>query len=90
MIAETKWAIEDQPRMLIKEPLEVECRKFYVWSVNVEAHGHMGSCPGYALLIWQGKATKHREDCIPRASRKDYGEKLGRRSQDENIQGQNR
>ena len=62
MIAETKLAIEDQPRMLIKEPLEVECRKFYVWSVNIEAHGHMGSCPGYALLIWQGKATKPRED----------------------------
>ena len=57
-------AIEDQPRMLIKELLEVECRKFYVWSVKIEAHGHMGSCPGYVLLIWQGKATKPREDVI--------------------------
>ena len=52
MIAGTKLAMEDQPRMLIKEPLEVECRKFYVWYANVEAHGHLGSCPGYALLIW--------------------------------------
>ena len=62
MIAETKLAIEDQPRMLIKEPLEVECRKFYVLYANIEAHGHMGSCPGYALLILQGKATKPRKD----------------------------
>ena len=58
MIAETKFAIEDQPRMLIKESLEVECRKLYVWSVNIDAHGHMGSCPRYALLILNGKATK--------------------------------
>ena len=50
MIAETKLA--DQPRMLIKELLEVECRKFYVWSVNIEAHGH----------TWQGKATQPRKD----------------------------
>ena len=61
MIEETKLALEDQPRMLVKEPLEVECRKFYVWSMNIEAHGHMGSCPGYALLIWQEKATNPRE-----------------------------
>ena len=27
VIAETKLAMEDQPRMLVKEPLEVECRK---------------------------------------------------------------
>ena len=69
MIAEEK-AIEDQPRMLIKELLDVECRKFYVWSVNIEAHGHMGSCPGYALLIWQGKATKLRKD--------EFRERIGR------------
>ena len=62
MIAETKLAIEDQPRVLIKEPLEVECRKFYVLFANIEAHGDMGSCPGCALLIWPGKATKPRED----------------------------
>ena len=54
--------IEDQPRMLVKEPLEVECRKFYVLYANIEAQGHMGSCPGYALLILPGKATKPRED----------------------------
>ena len=62
MIVETKLAPEDQPRMLVKEPLEVECRKFYVLYANIEAHGHMGSCPGYVFLFLQGKATKPRED----------------------------
>ena len=44
-------ATGDQPRMLVKEPLEFECRKFYVLYANIEAHGHMGSCPVYALFI---------------------------------------
>ena len=52
MIAETKPAIEDQPRMLVKELLEVECRKFYVLYANIDAHGHLSSCPGYALLFF--------------------------------------
>ena len=78
-----------RPRILVKEPSEVECGKFYVLCANIEAHGHMGSCPGYALLIWQGKVTST-WGWNPRASRKDYWEKLGRRSQDENTQGQNR
>ena len=53
--AETKLTekfIEDEkgtdlvlPRMLAEKPLEVECRKFYVWSANIQAHGHMGNCP---------------------------------------------
>ena len=55
-------ATEDQPRMLVKELLEVECKKFYVLYGNIEYHGHMGSCPGYPLLIFHGKATKPRED----------------------------
>ena len=68
VIAQTKLTekfIEDEkgtdlilPRMLAEKPLEVECRKFYVWSANIEVHGHMGSCPGHALLTLQGKATK--------------------------------
>ena len=62
MIAETKLAIEDQPRMLIKEPLEVECRKFYVVYANIETHGHMGSCPRCASFILDGKAAKPRKD----------------------------
>ena len=62
MIAETKLTTEDQARLLVKEPLEVECRKLYVLCANIEAHGHTRSCPGYALLILLGKATKPRED----------------------------
>ena len=49
-------------RMLVKKLLEVECRKFYVLSANIEAHGHMGSCLGYALLTLHGKATNPRKD----------------------------
>ena len=30
MIEEAKLAIEDQPRMLVNEPLEIECRKLSV------------------------------------------------------------
>ena len=36
MIAETKLATEDQPRKLVKELLEVECRKFYVLYAKIE------------------------------------------------------
>ena len=70
MIPETKLAIEDQPRMLVKEPLEVECRKYNVLYASIEAHGHMRSCPGCAWLIWQGKATKPRVD--------EFRERIGR------------
>ena len=62
VIAETKLAIEDQPRIWVEKPREVERRKLYVLSANIEAHGHMGSCPGYALLTLHGKATKPRKD----------------------------
>ena len=41
---------------------EVERRRPYVLSADVEAHGHIGSCPGYALLASHGKATKLRKD----------------------------
>ena len=54
--------VEDQPRMLVKESVEVECRKFYVLHANIEAQGHVGSCPGYALLTLHGKTTKPRND----------------------------
>ena len=53
-------AIEVQPRIVAEKPLEVERRRFYVLSADIEAHGHMGSCPGYALLTSQGKVTKPR------------------------------
>ena len=44
--------------------------KFYVLYANTEADGHMGSCPGTALLIFHGKATKPRED--------EFRERIGR------------
>ena len=41
----------------------MERRRFYVLSADIEAHRHMGSCPGYALLTSQGKVTKpHRDE----------------------------
>ena len=70
--AETKLTekfIEDEkgtdlllPRMWVEEPLEVEHRKLYILNAGTEAHGHIGSCPGYALLTLNGKATKPRKD----------------------------
>ena len=50
MITETKLAIKVQPKIVAEKPPEVERRRVYVLSADVEAHGHMGSCPGYALL----------------------------------------
>ena len=61
MTAKTKLATADQPRMLIKEPLEVEYRKFYTLHANIEAHGHMGSCPGYALHIYHVRMNSESE-----------------------------
>ena len=46
------------PRIVTEKPPEVERRVFYVVSADIEAYGHMGSCPGYALLTSQGEATK--------------------------------
>ena len=47
--------------MWVKEILDVERRKFYVLHADMEAHGHMGSCPRYALPTLHGKATKPRK-----------------------------
>ena len=72
VIAETKLTekfIADEkgtdlllPRMWVAEPLEVEHRKLYILYAGTEAHGHIGSCPGYALFTLHGKATKPRKD----------------------------
>ena len=65
----TKKVIADEegaglllPRIVVEKSLEVERRRFYVLSADIEAHGHIGSCPGYALLASHGKATKPRKD----------------------------
>ena len=40
------------PRIMAEKPPEVERRRFYVCVCgNFEAHGHMGSCPGYAHCL---------------------------------------
>ena len=50
------------PRILVKKPLEVEHRKLYIVYAGTETHGHIGSCLGYALLTFHGRATKRRKD----------------------------
>ena len=72
MIAETQLTekfIEDEkgtdlllPRMWVEGPLGDEHRKLCILYAGTEAHGHIGSCPGYALLTVYGKATQPRED----------------------------
>ena len=49
------------PRVVVEKPREVERRRFYVLSTDIEARGHMGSCPGCVLLTPQGEATGFRE-----------------------------
>ena len=49
------------PRFVVEKPQEVERRRFYVVSTDIEARGHMGSCLGVALLTPQGEATGFRE-----------------------------
>ena len=61
--------VDDLPRIVAEKPLEIERRRFYVLSAGIEAHGLMGSCPGYALLTSQGKVT--------RPSRDEFRERVG-------------
>ena len=50
------------PRIAAEKFPDVERNRFYVLFANTEAHGHTGSCPGYALLTSHGRATKPRKD----------------------------
>ena len=50
------------PRIVAEKLPEVERGRFYVPFANIEAHGHIGCCPGYALLVLRGKSTKPRKD----------------------------
>ena len=45
------------PRIVVEKPREVQRRRFYVLSTDIEAYGHVRSCPGYELLTSQGEAT---------------------------------
>ena len=55
------------PRIVVERAPEVERRRFYVWSADIEAHGHIGGCPGCAAFASYGKATKpHDDECRER------------------------
>ena len=55
------------PRIVVERAPEVEPRRFYVLSADIEAHGHTGACPGCAALASHGKATKpHNDECRER------------------------
>ena len=55
------------PRIVVDRAPEVEPRRFYVLSADIEAHGHTEGCPGCAALASHGKATKpHNDECRER------------------------
>ena len=55
------------PRIVVERIPEVEPRRFYVLSADIEAHGQTGGCPGCAALASHGKATKsHNDECRER------------------------
>ena len=55
------------PRIVVERAPEAEPRRFYVLSADIEAHGHIGGCPGCAALASHGKATKpHNDECRER------------------------
>ena len=57
------------PRIVVERTPEVEPRRFYVLSADIEAHGHIGGCPGCAPLASHGRATKpHNDECRERIS----------------------
>ena len=55
------------PRIVVERAPEVEPRRFYVFSADIEARGHIGGCPGCVALASRGKATKpHNDECRER------------------------
>ena len=65
--ADKEGAGPQLPRIAVERAPEVESRRFYVLSADIEAHGHTGGCPGCAALASHGKATKpHNEECRER------------------------
>ena len=54
-------------RIVVERIPEVEPRRFYVVSAEIEAHGHTGGCRGCAALASHGRATKpHNSECRER------------------------
>ena len=58
---------KEQVRIVVERALEVEPRGFYTLSADIEAHEHIGGCPGCAALASHGRATKpHNDVCRER------------------------
>ena len=49
-------------RIVVERAPDVEPRRFYVLSANMEAHGHTGGFPGSAALASHGRGTKPQND----------------------------
>ena len=63
----TKKELHPLPRIVVERIPEVELRRFYVLSADIEAHDHTGGCPGCAALASHGRATKpHNNECRER------------------------
>ena len=77
-------------RIAVERAPEIEPRRFYVLSADIEAHGHTGGCPGCAALASHGRATKpHNDECRERI-RPIIERTFNGKSKDECIQRQNR
>ena len=44
MITERKMAVDDLLRIVAEKPLQIERKSLFFLSLDIEAHGHMGSC----------------------------------------------
>ena len=56
--ADTEGTGPPLPRVVVGKASDVEPRRFYVSSADIEAHGHTGGCPGRASLASHGRALK--------------------------------
>ena len=62
VIADKEGAGPPLPRIVFGRAPEVEPRRLYVLSADIEAHGHTGGCPGCAALASHGRATNPQND----------------------------
>ena len=64
------------PRIVVERTLEVEPRRFYVLSADIDGHGHTGGCPLCAAQASHGRATKTTQQPRSRANQNEYRENL--------------
>ena len=65
--AEKEGAGPPSPRIVVERTPEVEPRRFFVLSADIEAHDHIGGCTGCAALESHGRGTKpHDDECRER------------------------